>query len=107
MTAVESILRRARSKVEAGWSRACMAQRAGGQFVSENDARATKFSLEGAVWSADALGIDRVRALWAFDRANNFVPGTRIAWHDADQRTQGEVLEAIDRAIERVVKQGW
>jgi hypothetical protein len=100
MSSVVEVLTKARALVARGHCKDNAALDADGEYVHAGDPRARFWCAVGAIWAAGPDEPDEAvrRATRDVLRA---VLGTctLVAWNDAPERTQAEVVDAFDRAI--------
>lgn len=106
MNAID-ILKEARALVERGWTQNAMARDEYGAVVDYQDDAATCFCMNGAMWRAAWPFRARHSAgyIMAEDVLRHVVGGNYAHWNDAPERTQGEIIDAFDKAIAYVEEQ--
>lgn len=98
MTPLE-VLRAARAKIEQGWTQHAPGRDANGDPVDIK--RATCWCAIGACYAASPL--EQLPADEAVAMLSSVVPNGLISiFNDAPGRTQAEVLEVFDRAVEKL-----
>lgn len=105
-TEVAEVLTAARALILKGWAQNFYAVDRAGLFVSPTDEAARAWCLSGAVMTVlragtydDPLETEDV----AFTLLQTLVGDAVTDWNDAPGRTQTEVVEILDKAIERAM----
>lgn len=96
MSTVADKLREARALIERGWTQEEFARSKTGRTVKTNSPQAVCWCAYGALIQVDGESDAYPWLCKAIDPEGDMV--TR--WNDAPERTQAEVLEAFDKAID-------
>ncbi len=97
MTDELSILRRARQRIEKGWTQGASARNKNDHVCQTESRAARSWCLAGSLMpgsNTNSECIKRLRRLTRYTILN--------VWNDAKHRTQSEVLALLDRAIKEI-----
>lgn len=98
----ERALRAVRALLAPGWSQhGCATEE--GRGCCHDDEGAWVFDLPGAILASTSDASVRLTTWLALDRATD---GYAYTWSLQDGRTHAEVLDAVDRALLRAVREG-
>jgi hypothetical protein len=101
VSTVAEKLREARALIAKGWTQGEFARTKTGRKTPPKSPSATCFCASGAVIRATgAAGVAEGLFSQEFRVLRQAVRGNVVIWNDAPERTQAEVLQAFDRAIE-------
>lgn len=105
------VLKRAREKLDAGWTQGAYARDESGKVVDFVDPLAKSFCLIGAYRSAAVEMLNASKTGWWQDtEPGRFIVakiGTEsgVLWNDRSERTKEEVLELLDQTIANALEQ--
>lgn len=103
MTVLE-VLKAARERVARGWTQHAHARLSTGQPTRSNDSAAASWCAVGALGDGHDDSIETCATCAAETRLVIAAGAERfglVGWNDASGRTQEEVLQAFDKAIQR------
>lgn len=98
---VKNILIHARDLISKGWTQQTMARNDLGYPVSCHDPYATCYCLSGALLKS-CCSFDEKYNTYAYieDILKNVIDDTIMSWNDTPFRTQQEVVDALNKAID-------
>lgn len=94
---VVDVLRQARERVASGWCQRWLAVDSRGHPIHYSDPNACEFCAMGAI----SVSGNKIDSYFAFDLLRTAIGNESIAtWNDDPFRTQRQVVDAFDKAIE-------